>query len=78
MPFPVPAKYDHALIPRFAATDNPIGGLDHSLPIHPDQGSSKPFEYWEEQLHKRKPGKRKLPPPAEKPHDPNHQIDDFA
>lgn len=61
----------------FAATD-PVGGLDHSLPIHPDQGSSQPQEYWEDQIHKRKPGKRKPQAPPEKPHDPSHRIDDYA
>lgn len=70
--------HEPALVPFFAATDDPIGGLDHSTPIHPDQGSTKPFEYWEEQLHKRQPGKRKPPPPKEKPHDDDHQIDDYA
>jgi len=65
------------IVPLLAATD-PVGGLDHPFPIHPDNGSSRPFEYWEEQINKRKPGKRKSPPPPEKPHDPDHQIDDFA
>ena len=77
MPFTAPSMPDLALFSIFAATD-PVGGLDHSLPIHPDQGSSQPHEYWEEQLHKRKPGKRKPEAPPEKPHDPSHQIDDFA
>lgn len=69
--------HESALIPVFAATE-PVGGLDHSLPIHPDQGGTSPFEYWEEQVHKRKSGKRTPPPPAEKPHDDDHQIDDYA
>jgi hypothetical protein len=64
-------------MPLSASTD-PVGGLDHSLPIHPDNGRSKPFEYWEEQINKHKPGKKKPSPPPEKPHDPDHQIDDFA
>ncbi len=76
---PISASSGHytALIPIFAATD-PVGGLDHSLPVHPDDGRSKSLEYWEEQLHKRKPNKQKPQAPAEKPHDPSRQIDDFA
>jgi hypothetical protein len=77
MRFSAPSIPDATLIPFFAASD-PVGGLDHSLPIHPDEGRSKPFDYWEEQLHKRKPGKRKPQIPPEKPHDPSHQINDYA
>lgn len=66
------------MMPIHAATDDPVGGLDHSIPVHPDKGGARPFEYWEEQLHKRKPGKRKPQTPPEKPRDPDHQIDDFA
>lgn len=60
-----------------AATD-PVGGLDHSLPVHPDDGRAKAFEHWEELLRQRKPRKQKHQTPPEKPHDPDHQIDDFA
>lgn len=77
MLFCASSKHDSTFIPFFAAND-PVGGMDHALPINPDQGSSRPMEYWEEQLHKRKPGKRKPEPPPEKPHDPSHQIDDYA
>lgn len=77
MPFPAPTGDGPVPISIFAATD-PVGGLDQAIPIHPDQGSSKPFEYWDEQIHKRNPRKRKPQTPAEKPHDPSHQIDDFA
>lgn len=72
-----PSRKNFKLMIRFA-TDNPVGGLDHSFPVHPDHGSSKPMEYWEEQLHKRKPGKRTPQNPPEKPRDPSRQIDDFA
>lgn len=77
MPYHAQSSQHSSPIPMFAATE-PVGGLDHSLPINPDQGSSKPFEYWEELVHKRKPAKRKPQPPEDKPHDPSHQIDDFA
>lgn len=62
---------------RFAATD-PVGGADHSLPIRPDQGSTKPMEYWEDQLHKRPPRKRPPRRVPEKPAGDEHQIDDYA
>ncbi|MDD5404796.1 MAG: hypothetical protein PHZ14_09720 [Sulfuricella sp.] len=78
MPFPAQARHDKASAPVFAATDDPVDGLDHALPIRPDQGSARPLEYWDEQLHKRKPGKRKPQAPPEKPHDPSHRIDDYA
>ncbi|WP_173063697.1 hypothetical protein [Sulfurimicrobium lacus] len=77
MPFPAPQRHYTISIPIFAATE-PVGGLDYSLPIHSDHGSSQPQEYWEDQLHKRKPGKRKPQPLPEKPHDPSHQVDDYA
>lgn len=78
MTFSAPSSlYESVTVPVLAATE-PIGGLDHSLPVHPDHGGSKPFEYWEEQVHKRKPGKRPPPPPEEKPHHDDHQIDDYA
>ena len=62
---------------RFAV-DNPVGGLEHSLPILPDQGSSKSLEYWEDQLHKKRPRKpTPKPSPASSPQD-DHRIDDYA
>jgi len=76
MPFPAPPRHYTNSPPIFAATE-PVGGLDYSIPIHPDHGSSQPREYWEDQLHKRKPGKRK-PHSPEKPRDDKHQIDDYA
>lgn len=78
MPFPATSSHTSNLIPFFAAADDPVGSLDHSLPIRPGQGSTRPIEYWDEQLHKRKPRKRQPPILPEKPHDPSHQIDDFA
>lgn len=65
-------------LPLHFAVDDPVGGLEHSLPIHPDQGSSKPMEYWEEQLHKKRPRKPVPKPPAENVPQDDHQIDDFA
>lgn len=68
-----------AQIPLRFATDDPVGGADHSLPIHPDQGSSRPMEYWEDQLHQRRPRKRPPQAPEQKrPRDEDHQIDDYA
>lgn len=78
MPFPASARGCSSSVPLLAATDDPVDGLDHALPIRPDQGSARPLEYWDEQLHKRKPGKRKPQTPPEKPHDPSHRIDDYA
>ena len=66
-----------AAFPLIAATD-PVGGLDHSLPIRPEQGSTQPLEYWEDQLHKRRPRKGPPQPPSEKPLEDDHQIDDYA
>jgi hypothetical protein len=60
------------------AVDDPVGGLEHSLPIHPDQGSSKPMEYWEDQLHKKRSRKpTPKPSPGNSPQD-DRQIDDYA
>lgn len=68
----------HAQEHLYFAVDDPVGGLEHSLPIHPDQGSSKPMEYWEEQLHKKRPRKPVPKPlPKNSPQD-DHQIDDYA
>ncbi len=76
--YPAPSRNDPPVIPLAAATD-PVGGADHSLPIHPDQGSSKPMEYWEDQLHQRRPRKRPPQTPEPKqPRDEDHQIDDYA
>lgn len=66
-----------ARLPSFAATDS-VGGLDHTAPILPDQGSSKPLEYWEDQLRKHQPRKRPPEAPTEKPAADDHQIDDYA
>lgn len=63
------------------AEDDPVGGLEHSVPIKPGQGSSKPLEYWEDELHKKRRPKPRIPPaPATPPRVPqdDHQIDDFA
>jgi len=64
-------------LPHFAA-DDPVGGLEHSLPILPDHGSSRPMEYWEDQLHKKRPRKPFPKPSPEKPRQDDHQIDDYA
>lgn len=63
--------------PLFAA-DDPVGGLEHSFPIHPDHGSSKPREYWEEQLHKKRPRKPVPKPSPDNIPQGDHQIDDYA
>lgn len=61
-----------------AATD-PVGGLDHSLPIHPGEGSSKPLEYWEDRLHRRRERRRPPRETEERPEDHgDHQVDDYA
>lgn len=60
------------------ATDDPVGGLEHSFPLHPDHGSSKPMEYWEDQLHKKRPRKPIPKPSPENSRQDDHQIDDYA
>lgn len=60
------------------AVDDPVGGLEHSFPILPDQGSSKSMEYWEDQLHKKRPRKPTPKSSPERPRQDDHQIDDYA
>lgn len=69
---------NHRQAPLHFAVDDPVGSLDHSFPIRPDHGSSRPQEYWEDQLNKKRPRKPvpKLPPG--KSDKDNHQIDDYA
>lgn len=64
-------------VPHWAATD-PVGGPDHSLPIRPEQGSSKPLEFWQDLLYKQRPRKRNPRQDERKPRDDNHQVDDYA
>lgn len=66
--------------PACQMATEPVDGMDHSPPIHPDHGSSKPMEYWEDLVRQRRPRKRTPRPPAkDQPHDDgSHQIDDFA
>ena len=77
MPFHDPLKrHLHASI--LSASTDPVAGLDHSLPIHPDESSSKSMEYWEDQLHK-KQHRKPVPKPLPKNSPPDdHQIDDYA
>lgn len=77
MTYPAPSARAFSESFLVAATD-PVGGADHSLPIRPEQGSSKPMEYWEDQLHKRSPRKRPPRPNPEKPSGDEHQIDDYV
>lgn len=64
--------------PLHFAADDPVGGLENSLPIQPDHGSSRPMEYWEDQLHKKRPRKPFPQPSPEKPRQDDHQVDDYA
>lgn len=79
MSFPEPSAPQSRPFPLFAATD-PVGGLDHSIPIHPDQGSNKPAEYWEDQIDQRRPRKRRPQPKPTQGRNPGdeHRIDDYA
>jgi hypothetical protein len=60
------------------AIDDPVGGLEHSFPILPDQGGSKSMEYWEDQLHRKRPRKPIPKPSPGNSRQDDHQIDDYA
>ena len=62
----------------YFAVDDPVGGLEHSFPILPDHGSSKPMEYWEDKLHKKRPRKPIPKPSTGNTPQHDHQIDDYA
>lgn len=70
--------FNHMQARLHFAVDDPVGGLDHSLPICPDQGSKKPLEYWEDLLHKKRPRKPVPKPSPGNYRDDDHQIDDYA
>ncbi|PWB52645.1 MAG: hypothetical protein C3F18_08100 [Nitrosomonadales bacterium] len=67
-----------AQIPLCFAADDPVGSLDHSFPVHPENGSTKPSEYWEDQLHKKRPRKPIPTPSPGNSRKDDHQIDDYA
>lgn len=70
--------FTHTQDRLYFAVDDPVGGLEHSFPLHPDHGSSKPKEYWEDQLHKKRPRKHIPKPSPENSRQDDHQIDDYA
>ena len=76
MPFPAPFKHCMTLTPLFAAID-PVGSLDHSFPIHPDDKHPGSDEF--KQKNKRKPRPEPHPEEGEGKHqDPDYQIDEYA
>ena len=81
-----PESQPHPFSPRcnvvhpFIAATDPVGGADHTQSIRSDEGSSKPLESWEDEIHRHPPRKRPLRQHEEheKTQDGDHQIDDYA
>ncbi len=76
MPFPAPSKPDPVLIRLWAATE-PVGGLEHSLPIQPDDKRSSLDKFKRDNKRKPRPESPNEKPESRHP-DPGRRIDDYA
>lgn len=66
-------------LPALITANDPIGGIEDSVPVSPDSGLLTPKDIWQEQIDKKRPPKKRKSeqPKPPRPGSGNH-IDDYA